>query len=335
MATSKQNATRLQGSTRDARVDPPGTAGLDELLRSLPGMQVVMDRIRDLARIDVPMLIEGEPGTGVDFAAQEIHALSQRRLQPFVSVPCAAMPEATLADHLCGFERRSFTGATEEQPGVFELAHGGTVFFDEICSVPQALQIQLARLLKNREITRIGQSRSRKVDVRLICGTRFNLSQEAAEGRFHPDLLYRIRVAQVRLPPLRERLVDLPPLITFYLLESRLTPDRPAPSLNDEATRLLLAYPWPGNMTELQSAIQFAALGCPEPPITAMDLPQEIRTAGTAGALQASPGQTEKDRFLAAVGAAKGNRTLAARLLGISRATLYRRLKDLGIESRT
>lgn len=331
MATPKDNAAHPASGRTDARAGQPEGSGLDGLLRSLPGMHAVMDRIRDFAEIDVPILIEGEPGTGIEFVAQEIHTLSRRRSRPFVAVPCATIPESTLTTHLIGHERKSVTDASEDRPSLFESADEGTVFFEEIWSVPQNLQIQLARILKTHEITRLGQSQPRRVDFRLICGTRFNLSQEAAEGRFHPDLLYKIRVAQIRIPPLRERLVDLPPLMTFFLRESRLALDKPSPALSDEATRLLLAYAWPGNMTELQSAIEFAALRCAGPAITAMDLPAEIRTRGSTGAAQAGPGQTEKDRFAAAMVAAKGNRTLAARLLGISRATLYRRLKDLDI----
>ncbi len=335
MATPEQNAARFHGGINAHRAGPPETGGLDMLLRSLPGMQAVLQTIRDVAMVDVPVLIEGEAGTGVDFAAHELHALSPRRLRPFVMVPCSGMPEAGLANQLWGHERRSVGEPSEEHPGLFESAEGGTVFLEEVRDLPHNLQIQLARLLKTHEMTPIGRSQPRRVNVRLICATRFNLVQEAAEGRFHPDLLYKVRVAQIRLPPLRERLVDIPPLTTFYLRQCRLMPDKPLPGLSDEAMGILLGYAWPGNMTELQSAIEFAALRCAGSTITTADLPVEVCSSGkTSASFAAGTGQTEKDRFQAAMAAAKGNRTLAARLLGISRATLYRRLKELGFAPR-
>lgn len=335
MVTPEQNAARFHGAMNAHRGVPPETGGLDVLLRNLPGMQAVLQRIRDVAMVDVPVLIEGETGTGVDFVAHELHALSPRRLRPFIMVPCSGVPEAGLASQLWGHERRSVGDPSEEHPGLFESAEGGTVFLEEVRDLPHHLQIQLARMLKTHEIMPVGQPQPRRVNVRLICATRFNLVQEAAEGRFHPDLLYKIRVAQIRLPPLRERLVDIPPLTTFFLRQCRLMPDKPLPGLSDEAMGILLGYSWPGNMTELQSAIEFAALRCAGLTITAADLPVEVCSSGKASvSFTVGPGQTEKDRFQAAMAAAKGNRTLAARLLGISRATFYRRLRELGFATR-
>ncbi len=334
MATREANAGHLDGSGGDRGTPPSEASGLNDLLRSLPGMRRIVERIRNLAELDVPILIEGEPGTGVEFVAQEIHVLSHRRDQPFVSIPCVAVPELTLATQLWGYGRGFTATTTEDHPGLLESADGGTVFFDEIRDVPHNLQVRLTRMMKTHEITRLGQSQSRRVNVRVICATKFNLMQEAAEGHFLADLLYLIRVAQIRVPPLRERAVDVPPLIAFFLAQSRRLPDKPSASLSDEAMRMLLAYSWPGNIAELQSAIEFAALSCTGRTIASGDLPLEIRAFGTKVTLPVSPEQTEKDRFLAAIGAASGNRTRAARMLGISRATLYRRLKDLGIPTR-
>ena len=333
MAMPEENATCPPDGMDAFHSVLPEPAGLEALLRNLPGMQPVMQTIRDLAMVDVPVLIEGEAGAGVDFVGHEVHILSPRRLQPFMIVSCSGVPESSLASQIWGYDRGSGTRAMEEHPGLFELADGGTVFFDEIHDLPYSLQIQLARMMKTCEVTRIGQTQPRPVNVRLICATKHNLVREAAEGRFHPDLLYKVRVTQVRLPPLRERLVDIAPLSAHYLRQCRLRPDKPLPGLGDEAMGILLAYSWPGNMTELQSAIEFAALRCTGRTITAEDLPQEIR-ATAATPFTAGPGQSERDRFQAAMDAAKGNRTLAARLLGISRATLYRRLKELGIATR-
>ncbi len=326
-----ENVPRAE-ERRDAMGNGPSTAdNADELLRGLPGMQGVMEGVRDLARVEVPVLIEGEPGTGVEFVAQEIHRLSSRSSGPFYTVSCASVAEPTLRSQLWGYARGAFADTVEDRPGVFELADGGTVFLEEVRDVPAGLQVLLARMLKTHEVTRLGESVPRRVNARLICATQYNLIQEAAEGRVSLDLLYRIRIAQVRLAPLRERRVDIPLLTAFHLRKSRLAPDKPIPGVSDEAMRVLLDYSWPGNMVELQSAIEFAALRCTGPAIMAADLPAEIASPGLAGGLSARPGQTEKDRYLAAMAAAKGNRTVAARLLGVSRATLYRRLKELNI----
>lgn len=335
MVTPERNAARLHAGMNAHRAVLPETAGLDVLLRDLPGMQAVLQTIRGVATVDVPVLIEGETGTGVDFAAHELHTLSPRHLHPFIMVPCSGVPEAGLASQFWGHERRPAGEPPEQHPGLFESAEGGTVFLEEVRDLPHSLQIQLARMLKTHEITPIGGSQPRRVNVRLICATRFNLVQEAAADRFHPDLLYKIRVAQIRLPPLRERLVDIPPLTTFYLRQCRLMPDRLLPGLSDEAMGILLGYSWPGNMMELQNAIEFAVLRCAGSMITATDLPVEICSSGkTNTSFAADTVQSEKDRFQAAMAAAKGNRTLAARLLGISRATLYRRLRGLGFAVR-
>lgn len=287
-----------------------------------------MERVRALAGLDVPILIEGEAGTGVEFVAREIHALSPRRGERFVAISCIGVPHAALNGLLLG--HAPLKDEPEDRPGLFESAEGGTVFIEEICDVPLDLQLKLVRMLNTREVNRIGDSRPRRVNVRLICGTHFDLNRAAGEGRLRPDLLYKIRVAQVRLPALRERVEDLPPLIAYFLHESRLIPDHPPPSLSDEAMGLLLAHDWPGNMLELQSAIEYAVLHCGGALISKAGLPPELRGSGP----RSSPEQSERARFETALRTARNNRTQAARLLGISRATLYRRLKELGITER-
>ncbi len=326
-----ETGPRAGGCSDVMRSGPADADNADELLRGLPGMRAVMAAIRDLARLDVPVLIEGEPGTGVEFVAQEIHRLSPRSSGPFYTVSCAAMAEPTLRSQLWGYARGAFADTVEDRPGVFELAEGGTVFIEEVRDIPGSLQVLLARMLKTHAVTRLGESVPRHVNARLICATQYNLIQEAAEGRVALDLLYKIRVAQISVAPLRERRVDIPLLTAFHLRKSRLMPEKPIPGVSDEAMRLLLDYSWPGNLTELQSAIEFAALRCAGPALAPADLPAEIVSPGLTGPLSARPGQTEKDRYLAAMAAAKGNRTVAARLLGVSRATLYRRLKELKI----
>lgn len=335
MAISRKNATGPHGKSAPSCASGPDTKGLHEVLRHLAGMRNIVQAIRNLALVDVPVLIEGETGTEIDFVAHEIHNLSSRRAHPFILASCAGITESGSASQFWGSENRTSIAQVQDNLSVFEQAQGGTVFLEEVHDIPFRQQAQLARMIRTHEITLAGQAQPRRVNVRLICGTRFNLVQEAAAGGFNSDLLYKIRVGQIRLPPLRERPIDIFPLTQFYLRQCPLRPDRPLPSLSDEATGAMLAYPWPGNLTELQSAIEFAALRCKGSTIIADDLPDEILAVAkgvkpTAG----DPVQTERKRLQAAMQAAKGNRTLAARILGISRATLYRRLKYLGIATR-
>jgi len=294
-----------------------------------------METVRDLAQIEASVLIEGEGGTGKEFVAREIHRLSSRRSEPFTVVPRGVVDATTLRNQLFGHARGALPEATEDRPGLFELGNNGTVFFEEIHDIPSRLQVQIARTLGSQEVTRLGESTSRTVNIRLICATCFDLIREAGEGHFHLDLFYKIRVAHIRLLPLRERRVDIPLLARFYLERCCLLTNTPAYNVHDDAMRILLDYSWPGNMAELQSAIEFATLKCKHRAITVEDLPPEILTTKREiGPRSTGATQSQKDRFLAAINAAGGNRTLAARFLGISRATLYRRLKELGIGGR-
>jgi len=299
--------------------------------RSEP-MRRVYRQIENVAAVDSTVLIEGETGTGKELAAQAIHRAGRRRAGPFVAVNCAGIAESLLASELFGHRRGSFTGAVADRVGLFEAADGGTIFLDEIGDLPLAMQTTLLRVLQEREVTRIGETRPRKIDVRVVGATHHDLGDDVQRQRFRADLLYRLRVARVQLPPLRERGEDVALLAASFLGEVCANSGKHLAAINDEAMRCLLAYEWPGNVRELRSAIEFAVIRCTGPVLTAQDLPPEIlaEPSALAAAHLAGVGGDEAERFAAALKMAGGNRAAAARLLGISRATFYRHLAQQG-----
>ena len=309
-----------------------GRAQFHDLLGKSKAMQQVYQQIRDLSQVDSTVLIEGETGTGKELAARAIHASSHRKDKPFIAVNCAGLTESLLSSQLFGHRRGAFTGAIDDQQGFLEAANRGTLLLDEIGDIPIAVQNQLLRVLQEREIVRIGESRPRKIDVRVLAATHRNLSDEAAKGNFRSDLFYRIRVARITLPPMRERREDIPLLTASFLAQLSAASGKRVTEVSDDALRLLTGYPWPGNVRELRSAIEFALICCRGAVIQADDLPPEIfEPADLGGAFRAHPLAEDRARLLDALGRSRGNRARAARLLGISRATLYRRLSDLKI----
>jgi len=307
-------------------------ARFDDLLGKSDIMQRVYQQIRDVARVDSTVLIEGETGTGKELVARAIHSSSDRKQKPFIAVNCAGLTDSLLSSQLFGHKRGAFTGAIEDHQGLFEAAHMGTLFLDEIGDIPLNVQNQLLRVLQEREIVRLGETRPRKIDVRVLAATHRKLNEEIAAGRFRSDLLYRIRVARIFIPPLRERREDIPLLAAAFLAQSSAASGKTVEQISLAASRLLSEYPWPGNVRELKSAIEFAMIQCQGSVVEVEDLPPEIRSphedeTSTLG----NPLKDERVKFLDALARARGNRALAARLLGVSRATLYRRLADLKI----
>jgi len=307
-------------------------AQFHDLLGRSKAMQLVYQQIRDVARVDSTVLIEGETGTGKELVARAIHSSSHREDKPFVAVNCAGLTESLLSSQLFGHKRGAFTGAIEDHQGLLEAANGGTLLLDEIGDIPMTVQNQLLRVLQEREIVRLGESRPRKIDVRVLAATHKSLSDEAAQGRFRSDLFYRIRVARISLPPLRDRREDIPLLTASFLAQFSAASGKRMTEVSRDALRLLAAHPWPGNVRELRSAIEFAMIRCRGAVIQPDDLPPEIlRPEDFVSVIPGDPLIDEKARFLEALDRSHGNRALAARLLGISRATLYRRLADLKI----
>jgi DNA-binding NtrC family response regulator len=293
----------------------------------------VVRLVKQVAPTDVTVLIEGETGTGKELVARAIHDESTRRKGPFMAVNCAGLSEELAASQLFGHRRGAFTGAVADATGVFEAARGGTLFLDEIGDLPPRVQTTLLRVLEERAVMRLGETQLRPVDVRIVAATNRELTTEVAAGRFRSDLFYRIRVGRIHLAPLRERRVDLPLLVQHILSEQRAIAGRAVTTVSDEAMQAMLAYEWPGNIRELKNALGYAVIHCAGPAVELEDLPPELLerappAAGTGRAL----GAEERESIVEALERAGGDRKAAAALLGVSRATLYRRLAQYGIE---
>lgn len=309
-------------------------ASFHDLVGKSPIMLRMYQLVRDVAQVDSTVLIEGETGTGKELVARAIHFSSARKHKPFIAANCAGLTDSILTSQLFGHKRGAFTGAVNDQLGLFEAAEGGTLFLDEIGDIPPPVQTALLRVLQEKEITRLGEAKPRKIDVRVVAATHHNLSEDVVRGAFRADLLYRIRIARIQLPPLRERREDIPPLACSFLGQICTAAGKTIENLSPDALRLLMSYPWPGNVRELKSAIEFAVISCKGKEVLPTDLPPEI----TERSVVSSPSMwipltdlDEKSRLLAALSDAKGNRTEAARRLGVSRATFYRRLIELDI----
>ena len=309
-------------------------AQFQDLIGKGDAMMRVFEQIRDVARVDSTVLIEGETGTGKELVARAIHFSSRRSHKPFIAMNCAGLTDSLLGSQLFGHKRGAFTGAIEDHQGLFEAANGGTLFLDEAGDIPPNVQTSLLRVLQEREIVRLGDTKPLKVDVRVLAATHHNLAEDVTKGTFRPDLLYRIRVVRLQLPPLRERREDIPLLVSAFLAAFGTATGKRVEDVSSDAMAILLGYAWPGNVRELKSAIEFALVRSKGPVIEAADLPPEILHPDRSPSLPEVEGADDQQRVLAALKAARGNRVAAARLLGISRATLYRRLAEWNIPSK-
>ncbi|WPB74335.1 sigma-54 dependent transcriptional regulator [Archangium violaceum] len=312
------------------------------------GLRDVAALLPRVAASDATVLVRGESGTGKELVARAIHAASPRLDGPFVSVNCAALPSSLLESELFGFERGAFTGAHSRRKGLIEAAEGGTLFLDEIGDMSLEAQARLLRVLQEREITRIGGREAVKVDLRVISATHRDLDAMASSGQFRSDLLYRLAVIPIHLPPLRERTRDIPGLIEHFLEKHArskgLTPPRP----DAETSRRALTYAWPGNVRELENFVERAVVlghfdpeslrpplaprGAPGP--VAAPAPAEVTAVGdgpTVQTLRDAVASAERAAVIAALQAAKGQKTTAARLLGVSYKTLFNKIHEHGI----
>jgi PAS domain S-box-containing protein len=312
-------------------------ASFHDLVGKSPAMLQMYQLVRDVARVDTTVLIEGETGTGKELIARAIHFSSARKQKPFIAANCAGLTDSILTSQLFGHKRGAFTGAVNDQQGLFEAADGGTLFLDEIGDIPPPVQTALLRVLQEKEITRLGETRPRKVDVRVVAATHHNLSEDVVRGSFRADLLYRIRIARIQLPPLRERREDIPLLAHSFLSQICTATGKTIDGMSPDTLRLLMGHLWPGNVRELKSAMEFAVISCKGKEVLPTDLPPEITSIPVVPSpsvfIPLSSGD-EKSKLLAALSEAKGNRTEAAKRLGVSRATFYRRLVELNIHPR-
>ncbi|MGH7440893.1 MAG: sigma-54-dependent transcriptional regulator [Polyangiaceae bacterium] len=315
--------------------DRPGQAPVGQIVGTTPAMLTVYKTVAHVAPTTATVLIVGESGTGKELVARAIHAKSPRANKPFVAINCGALPESILESELFGHERGAFTGATSTKHGVFEEARGGTLLLDEIGEIGPKMQVQLLRVLQEGEIRRVGGAETIKVDVRVVAATNRDLRGEVTAGRFREDLLFRLQVVTVQVPPLRDRRGDVRPLIHHFIARHTERLGRPAPRVASEVFEVLEGYDFPGNVRELSHIIERGMLLAREGVITGTDLPPEVtRTFEGQAAAAASGGAIAEDwptlavlerryidRVLSRTG---GNKTHAAEVLGIDRRTLNR-----------
>ncbi|MEN8231951.1 MAG: sigma 54-interacting transcriptional regulator [Thermodesulfobacteriota bacterium] len=298
------------------------------LLGNSVPMQKLFDKIRNAATSDASVLICGESGTGKELIASAVHQLSNRKEGPFVKMNCASLNEYLLESELFGHKKGSFTGAISDRKGRFEAADKGSIFLDEIGDMPHAMQVKLLRVLEEKVIERVGEHKPIKIDIRLISATHQDLHELISAGRFRQDLMYRVNSIIIHTPPLRERTEDIPLLVAHFLKKISITNDKVIKRVSSPALEVLENYKWPGNVRQLVNAIEHAAITCKTDAIDVSDLPDYVFEEEKTEKNEQSG---EKDKIHSALTMFKGNRTLAAKHLGISRVTLWKRIKDYNI----
>jgi two-component system response regulator HydG len=318
---------RLRVRNRELEGELGRRSALERVIAHSPAMKRVLQTVRDLAGNESTVLIQAESGTGKELLARAIHETSPRSAGGFVPVDCGALPEGIIEGELFGYVRGAFTGALRDAPGLIRSAHGGTLFLDEIGELPVNLQAKLLRAIQEREVRPLGASQAEPVDVRIVAATHRDLAADVRTGRFRADLFYRLRVVSLALPPLRERLEDVPVLASHFL--ERAAAGTKVVGLEPEALERLMAQRWEGNVRELENTIEAAVALAQGPRVTAADL--RLGTAPSAPApapegIALSLAAFERACLDEALGRSQGDVRAAAKLLGIGRSTFYRKL---------
>jgi two-component system, NtrC family, response regulator AtoC len=326
-----RRASERRALAREVRQLRAQVSGDEEIIAISHAMQRVVQSAAQLAQSDSTVLITGESGTGKELVARALHAQGPRRDGKFVPVNCGALPETILESELFGHRKGAFTGATTDRKGLLEEAHGGVLFLDEIGEMAASMQVRLLRFLQGGEVRRVGDTATRRVDVRLVAATHRSLEAEVARGTFRHDFYYRINVIGIRIPPLRERPEDIPALAEHFLKRFALRLRRSATvtGFSPGAMELLTAYPWPGNVRELANAIERATNLASGPLITDADLPASLTVLPSAE----TPVADERERLIAVLQETRWNQSRAAEQLGMSRTTLWRKMREHRIES--
>jgi len=318
---------------REAQPQPARDEPFQILAESQP-MRNVMGLVDRAAQRDTPVLLVGESGTGKELLARALHRRSLRSGGPFVAVNCSAIPETLLESELFGHRKGAFTDARDDQRGLFQTAHRGTIFLDEIGDMALVLQGKLLRVLQEKEVHPLGASAPVPTDVRIVTATHRDLMALVEEGRFREDLMYRINVIEVRVPPLRERPDDLVPLVRHFLDKHGALLGRSGNSVAEDAMSVLCRHCWPGNVRELENVIERALVLGDDDVITVDDLPERLRRDSSPEARSAKSlrlADVERDHIARTLHAVSGNKAAAARVLGLDRKTLYRKLTHHGI----
>ncbi|MGO9019273.1 MAG: sigma-54 interaction domain-containing protein [Syntrophobacteraceae bacterium] len=311
--------------------------GFHEIIGISAAMRSVYDLIENAALSDAPVIILGESGTGKELVARAIHQIGGRKSAPFVKVNCAALTETLLESELFGHVKGAYTGAYKDRAGRFEMAQSGDIFLDEIGDLPLITQVKLLRVLEDKIIERVGDSKPIPVDVRIISATNRCLPSLIEKGSFREDLFFRINVIPIHLPPLRERLEDIPLLAESIFRKIQMKSGKDIKGISKDLIDCLINYTWPGNVRELKSAFEYAVVVCQEPMIRAHHLPPGILQEKTAirhgKPLAQSKEEIKKRELISALNRSKGNQSLAAEMLGISRVTIWNRMRKYGIRS--
>ena len=288
----------------------------------------IFKQIRDVAGYDYPVHISGETGTGKELVSNAVHNESGRAGAPFVPINCGALPEGLIESELFGHIKGAFSGAIRDKKGRFELADGGTIFLDEVAELSNNMQVKLLRFLQEGKFERVGGEQTTSVNVRVISATNKELKKAVKQGTFRDDLYYRLNVIPIRLPPLRDRKIDIPLLVEHFLQEASERYNREPLKISSKAMALMLDYRWPGNVRELQNAIQFAIVKCSAKTISAADLPLELREIENVCIRRGPSRKLTLEGVRSTLQKTGGNKAKAAKLLGVGRATLYRFLGE-------
>jgi len=312
--------------------------GFEDIIAHAPQMLDILQTIRRVAPSDLPVLLLGRSGTGKDLLANAIHKHSKRKDQRLVAINCAGLSESLLEDELFGHVKGAFTGATSDRPGRFEHASGGTLFLDEIGDMPMTMQAKLLRVLENGEVVRVGANEPIRVNVRIISATNSDIAQRVADNEFREDLYFRIKGATIEVPPLTQRREDIPLLIDHFLKLAGEKHGRKVKSVTADVRRVLMAYPWPGNIRQLRNVVENMVVMAKGDKITVDDLPAEVYRSGDqiACAQMADMAgitleEAEKQLIANTLKMVDGNREQAASILGIGERTLYRKIKEYGL----
>ena len=321
------------------------------IIGNSPPIQEILTKIRQIAPTNGRVLITGDSGTGKELIASAIHECSQRNTAPLIKVNCAAIPQELIESVLFGHERGAFTGAAKSHVGKFEAANEGTIFLDEIGDMSLSTQAKVLRVLEEQEVERVGGGKTIEVDVRVISATNKNLSEEIGAGNFREDLYYRLNVVPISVPPLRERMQDIPLLIDYYLERSCRENQKLTMTMSEDALNSLNRYNWPGNVRELRNLIERIVILCPNPTIEAIDLPDEIVGGGREGISRLRDGEIDSGKGIARLRDARQdfesrfivnclktnhwNITETAKTLGIERTHLHRKMRQYNIERET
>ena len=309
---------------------------VDSLIGNSPAMQKVMTLVKKVADARISVLITGESGVGKSVLVSAIHSLSSRKSNPLVTVHCAALSETLLESELFGHEKGAFTGAESLHKGKFELAHGGTIFLDEIGEINQNVQVKLLRVLQERKFERVGGEQTLEVDVRVIAATNKNLEEEVKAGRFREDLYFRLNGIKIEVPPLRDRKDDIPLLLNSFLTKFNKENSKDVKGFDNKSRSAIYKYDWPGNIRELEHCVESSVVMASGDMITLEDLPPTVSRSSSAEAISVPLGITmdeaEKIIIMQNLVANNGNKSKTADVLGIGRKTLHRKLAEYGID---